>query len=57
MTDPREKLARLNPSNVRFDVGCGGGIPELTSIDIAHALGRVPAFRLDDEVLDELRDG
>lgn len=43
MTDPREKLARLNPSNVRFDVGRGGGIPELTNIDIAGALGMIPA--------------
>lgn len=43
MTDPREMLARLNPTNVRFDVGRGGGVPELTNIDIAGALGMVPA--------------
>jgi hypothetical protein len=36
-------LARLNPTNVRFDVGRGGGNPELTNIDIAGALGMVPA--------------
>lgn len=41
--DPREMLARLNPTNVRFDVGRGGGVPELTNIDIAGALGMVPA--------------
>lgn len=35
-------MARLNPKNVRFDVGAGG-IPELTSIDVAHALGTVSA--------------
>jgi len=43
MTDPREILARLYPTTVRFDVGRGGGIPELTNIDIAGALGMVPA--------------
>lgn len=41
--DSREILARLNPTNVRFDVGRGGGVPELTNIDIAGALGMVPA--------------
>lgn len=41
--DVRELLARLNPTNVRFDVGRGGGVPELTNIDIAGALGMVPA--------------
>jgi hypothetical protein len=35
-------MARLNPKNVRFDVGAGG-IPELTSTDIAAALAMVPA--------------
>lgn len=35
-------MARLNPKNVRFDVG-SGGIPEMTSTDIAGALGMVPA--------------
>jgi hypothetical protein len=35
-------LARLNPKNVRFDVG-SGGIPELTPSDIAAALAFVPA--------------
>lgn len=43
MADPREILARLYPTTVRFDVGRGGGIPELTNIDIAGALGMVPA--------------
>lgn len=33
-------LARLNPKNVRFDVG-SGGVPELTSTDVAGALGMV----------------
>jgi hypothetical protein len=33
-------MARLNPKNVRFDVG-SGGIPELTPQDIAAALGCV----------------
>lgn len=33
-------LAKLNPRNVRFDVGTGG-IPELTPQDIAAALGMV----------------
>jgi hypothetical protein len=35
-------MARLNPSNVRFDVG-SGGTPNLTAADIAAALGMVPA--------------
>jgi hypothetical protein len=35
-------MARLNPKNVRFDVGAGG-IPELTSTDVAAALAMVPA--------------
>src|SRR5574337_1301509 len=35
-------MARLNAKNVRFDVG-SGGVPELTSTDIAGALGMVPA--------------
>ena len=42
MTDPRRLLARLNPTNIRYDVG-RGGIPELTSQDIAAALAFVPA--------------
>ena len=42
MTHPAYLLARLNPKNVRFDVG-SGGVPELTSQDIAAALGMVPA--------------
>ena len=33
-------MARLNPANVRFDVG-SGGVPELTNADIAAALGMV----------------
>lgn len=35
-------LAKLNPKNVRFDVGAGG-IPELTPQDIAAALAFVPS--------------
>lgn len=35
-----ELLARLNPTTCRFDVG-NGGIPQLTNIDIAGALGMV----------------
>lgn len=35
-------MARLNPANVRFDVGSGGQ-PDLTSTDIAAALAFVPA--------------
>lgn len=42
MTDARELLARLNPANVRFDVG-RGGLPDLTNQDIAAALAFVPA--------------
>lgn len=34
-------LARLNPKNVRFDVGTGG-TPELNSTDIAAAIAFVP---------------
>lgn len=37
-----ELMARLNPSTVRYDVG-RGGIPQLTSQDIAAAIGMVPA--------------
>ncbi|WP_296247890.1 hypothetical protein [uncultured Stenotrophomonas sp.] len=43
MTDARELLARLNAKTVRFDVGAGGGPGGLQNIDIAHALGLVPA--------------
>ena len=43
MSDVRELLARLNASTVRYDTGKGGGAPELTNIDIAGALGFVPA--------------
>lgn len=35
-------MARLNPANVRFDIG-HGGTPELTSTDVAGALGMAPA--------------
>jgi len=35
-------LAKLNPKNVRFDVGIGG-IPDITPQDIAAALAFVPA--------------
>ncbi|WP_414539958.1 hypothetical protein [Stenotrophomonas forensis] len=41
--NPREKLARLGPSTVKFDIGMGGGKPDLTNQDIAAALGMVPA--------------
>lgn len=43
MADVRERLARLNPSTVRFDVGRGGTGGGLSSIDVAGALGMVPA--------------
>lgn len=43
MNDVRELLGRLGPTNIRFDVGRGGGVAELTNIDIAGALGMVPA--------------
>ncbi len=43
MADRREMLARLNPQTIRFDVGQGGGAPDLTTSDIAMALGMVPA--------------
>ncbi len=46
MIDPTERLgrqlARLNPSHVKFDIGAGGGAPELTAQDVAGALGMVP---------------
>ncbi|WP_368566185.1 hypothetical protein [Pseudoxanthomonas sp. UTMC 1351] len=32
-----------NPTNVRFDVGKGGGRPELTAQDVAAALALIPA--------------
>lgn len=41
MADIREKLARLNPTTIKFDVGNGGGTPDLTNIDIAGALAFV----------------
>lgn len=40
---PAKAMARLNAKNVRFDVGSGGGEPEITPQDIAGALGYVPA--------------
>lgn len=40
---PREMMARLGPSTVKFDIGRGGGKPDLTNQDIAAALGMVPA--------------
>ena len=43
MTDVRELLARLNPTTIRMDIGTGGGAGTLTNIDIAGALGMVPA--------------
>lgn len=42
MSSAVEKLARLNPANVKFDIG-SGGIPELTPQDIAAGLAYVPA--------------
>lgn len=36
-----EMMARLNPATVRYDIG-RGGMPELTSQDIAAAIGMVP---------------
>ncbi|WP_329894335.1 hypothetical protein [Stenotrophomonas sp. SMYL20] len=41
--NPREMMARLGPSTVKFDIGRGGGKPDLTNQDIAAALGMVPA--------------
>lgn len=39
----RELLAsRMGPATQRFDAGCGGGGPELTTQDIAAALAYVP---------------
>jgi hypothetical protein len=38
--NPRELLARLNVPAVRYEIG-RGGIPELTNIDIAGALGMI----------------
>jgi hypothetical protein len=42
MTHPAYLLARLNPKNVRFDIG-SGGTAELTPQDIAACLALVPA--------------
>lgn len=42
MADIREMLGRLNPTNIRYDTGRGGGAPELTAQDIAAALAFVP---------------
>lgn len=41
MSNVREMMARLNPTNVRFDIGRCGGAPALTAQDIAAALGMV----------------
>lgn len=41
MTDPRELLARLGPTTVRFDNTRAGTVPTLSNIDIAGALGMV----------------
>lgn len=35
-----ELMARLNPTNIRYDIG-RGGLPELTAQDIAAAIGMV----------------
>ncbi|KAF1711077.1 hypothetical protein CSC70_03890 [Pseudoxanthomonas kalamensis DSM 18571] len=42
MTNPRELLARLNPTTIRYDVG-RGGVGALSNQDIAAALAFVPA--------------
>jgi len=42
VADIREMLARLNPANIKFDIG-RGGVPDLTPQDIAAALAFVPA--------------
>jgi len=39
--DIREMLGRLNPTNIRYDTGKGGGAPDLTAQDIAAALAFV----------------
>lgn len=49
--NPRETMARLGPSTVKFDIGRGGGKPDLTNQDISAALGMVPA-RLGRELLE-----
>ncbi|TDB28422.1 hypothetical protein ATCM_12575 [Stenotrophomonas sp. ATCM1_4] len=45
MSDVRELLARLNPTTIRMDAGAGSGSggDALTNIDVAGALGMVPA--------------
>ncbi|MBD9534670.1 hypothetical protein IB227_02245 [Stenotrophomonas sp. STM01] len=43
MSDVRELLARLNPTTIRMETATGGGVDVLTNIDIAGALGMVPA--------------
>lgn len=41
MTDVRKLLGRLNPANIRYDIGSGGW-EGLTAQDVAAALGMVP---------------
>lgn len=41
--NPREAMGRLGPTTVKFDIGRGGGKPDLTNQDIAAALGMVQA--------------
>ena len=41
MTDVRKFLARLNATTCRFNIGSGGGKPELTPQDIAAAIGMI----------------
>lgn len=43
MNNVRELLARLNPTVARLDGAAGGGVVELSNIDISGALGMVPA--------------
>lgn len=45
--NPRELIARLNVPAVRYEIG-RGGIPELTNIDIAAALGMIGKRQLAD---------
>ncbi|MEO7917778.1 MAG: hypothetical protein ABIR16_09055 [Dokdonella sp.] len=43
----RKLMARLNPTTIRYDVG-QGGVPEMTSVDIAGAIGMIPDHRARD---------
>ncbi|MGB5784835.1 MAG: hypothetical protein WBH11_05590 [Stenotrophomonas geniculata] len=41
--NPRASMGRLGPTTVKFDIGRGGGKPDLTNQDIAAAPGMVLA--------------